>query len=75
MEHETDLLTLVPELECKTFWEKVVLPILGFFIINRFTLKKINNPSSKITSVVGPFLFLKGKLMKRLEATKGLREK
>jgi glycosyltransferase involved in cell wall biosynthesis len=59
MEHETDLLTLVPELECKTFWEKVVLPILGFFIINRFTLKKINDPSSKITSVVGPFLFFK----------------
>jgi len=59
LEHDTDLLTLVPELECKSFWEKVVLPILGFFVMNRLTLEKINDSSSKIISVVGPFLFFK----------------
>ncbi|RLA94172.1 MAG: hypothetical protein DRG25_03060 [Deltaproteobacteria bacterium] len=73
MEHETDLLTLVPELECKTFWEKVVLPILGFFIINRFTLKNINNPSSKITSVVGPFLFFKRQTYEEIGGHEGIK--
>jgi len=59
IEHDTDLLTLVPHLECKSFWEKVVLPILGFFVMNRLILKKINDSSSRIISVVGPYLLFK----------------
>lgn len=59
IEQDIDLLTLVPHLECKSFWEKVVLPILGFFVMNRFVLKKINDSSSKITSVVGPYLLFR----------------
>lgn len=59
MEYDSDLLTMVPRLICITFWEKVVLPLLGFLIVNRFTLKKINDPSSPVTSVIGPYLFFK----------------
>lgn len=59
LEHNSDLLTLVPQLECKSFWEKVVMPLFGFIVINGFILKKINDPDSKITSVVGPYLFFK----------------
>jgi len=66
MEHDTDLLTLVPDLECRSFWEKVVLPILGFFLINSLALKKINDSSSKVVSVVGPYLFFKRQTYERI---------
>jgi len=66
IEYDTDLLTLVPDLECKSFWEKAVLPLIGFLIINRLALKKINDPSSRITSVVGPYLLFKRQTYERI---------
>ncbi len=42
--HPTDMLTLLPTLECKTFWEKVLLPAVVLLISRVYPLRQVNDP-------------------------------
>lgn len=55
---EIDVLSLVPRLELKTFWEKVFMPVFGWFCLLAMPLYKVNDPESKETIGVGNFFLL-----------------
>lgn len=58
VEQESDLLTLAPRLETVSFWEKVVMPVIGHLLF-MLPLTRVNDPNSKLTVVFGPFMLFK----------------
>jgi hypothetical protein len=44
LEHGVQLLSVVPEFEFGSFWEKVVLPAFTFLICSPYPLRLVNDP-------------------------------
>jgi chlorobactene glucosyltransferase len=59
LEHDTDLLSLVPNNTLESFWEKLIQPIPLTFISAGMPLAKVNKPDSKIGIAFGPFMLIK----------------
>jgi len=59
LEHDTDLLSLVPHNALESFWEKLIQPIPLTFISAGMPLAKVNKPDSKIGIAFGPFMLIK----------------
>jgi chlorobactene glucosyltransferase len=66
VEHHTDLVTVSPTLVSLSFWEKVVLPVIGQLVVSFFPLSKINNPHSNLVLVTGPYLLFKRETYQRI---------
>lgn len=47
------LVSILPELRCETFWERVVQPLGGVVLMQSFPLHKINDDSSKLAFANG----------------------
>jgi hopene-associated glycosyltransferase HpnB len=54
-----DLLSLVPQIEVGSFWEKVVLPLFSLGIASRYPLPVVNNPRCRGTTAVGAFILMR----------------
>ena len=52
-------LSIVPELEFGSFWEKVVLPAFAFLISSIFPLHQVNDPGSSRALAAGAFILMK----------------
>jgi chlorobactene glucosyltransferase len=59
LEHDTDLLSLVPHNTMESFWEKLIQPIPLTFLSAGMPLAKVNKPDSKIGIAFGPFMLIK----------------
>jgi chlorobactene glucosyltransferase len=59
LEHGAHLLSIVPELEFGSFWEKVVLPAFTFLISTFFPLRLVNDPQSPRAIAAGAFILMK----------------
>ena len=59
LEHDTDLLSLVPHNTLESFWEKVIQPIPLTFISAGMPLAQVNEPDSKMGIAFGPFMLIK----------------
>lgn len=57
-QNEIDVLSLVPRLELETFWEKVFMPVFGWFCLLAMPLYRVNDPKRKETIGVGNFFLL-----------------
>lgn len=60
---ELDVLSLVPRLRLQTFWEKVFMPVFGWFCLLAMPLYKVNDPKRKETIGVGNFFLLSRKAL------------
>jgi len=58
-EHGADMITLGMRLECPSFWEKAIQPLIVQLILIGFPGDKINDPSSEVASANGPFLMFR----------------
>jgi glycosyltransferase involved in cell wall biosynthesis len=58
-EHRADLLTLGMRLECPSFWERAVQPLILQLILMGFPAEKVNDPNSQVASANGPFLLFR----------------
>jgi chlorobactene glucosyltransferase len=59
IEHDIDLLSLVPHHICESFWEKVIQPIPLGLIPAISPLAQVNKPESKVVVAFGPFILMK----------------
>jgi chlorobactene glucosyltransferase len=59
LEHDSDLLSLVPHNSLESFWEKLIQPIPLTLISAGMPLAKVNRPDSKIGIAFGPFILIK----------------
>jgi chlorobactene glucosyltransferase len=58
-QHGIDLLTLAPETECHSFWEKTVQPLAVSSLALWFDTTKINDPNNKRVLANGQFILVK----------------
>ncbi len=52
------LVSLLPELECKTFWEKVVQPLAAITLMQSFPLHVVNNDRSRLAFANGQYILI-----------------
>jgi len=58
-EQGAQFLSIVPEFEFGSFWEKVVLPAFTFLICSLYPLRLVNDPKSSRAIAVGAFILMK----------------
>jgi len=75
VEHKSDLLSLIPRLICKTFWEKVIQPIVGGLILLVCPPFLANDPKSKIAFAMGPFILIRKKVFDKVGGYQKIRDK
>jgi len=56
---KADMLSLIPLLRNKTFWEKVLVPYLSGILLLRFPLAKVNNPGKKTAMALGQYILIR----------------
>jgi cellulose synthase/poly-beta-1,6-N-acetylglucosamine synthase-like glycosyltransferase len=59
LDHDIDLLSLVPHNVLVSFWEKVIQPIPLGILPAISPLAKVNKPNSKVVVAFGPFMLIK----------------
>ncbi len=59
VENKIDFLTLAPETECRTFWEKTVQPLAVSSLALWFNTVEVNNPLSKIVLANGQYILIR----------------
>lgn len=57
--HRADLVSLIPNMRCETFWEHVVQPLAGIVLLRSFPLISVNRDSSRKAFANGQFILIK----------------
>ncbi|MCE5326519.1 MAG: glycosyltransferase family 2 protein [Planctomycetaceae bacterium] len=55
----SDLLTLMPDLEMLTFWERLIQPICAALLMFHFPPHRANNPRSDVVAAHGAFMLIR----------------
>ena len=61
LDHQIDFFSLMPGYHLRTFWEKLILPIVFGWFGTRFSLQKVNDPKSKQAVAVGQYMQIRKK--------------
>lgn len=61
-----DLLSLVPEFEFSSLWEKAVLPGFSFLLSTLFPMRLVNSPKSKRALAAGAFILMRAETFRAL---------
>jgi glycosyltransferase involved in cell wall biosynthesis len=56
--HQASLVSLLPELRCETFWERVVQPLAGITLMQSFPLHKIHDIRSPLAFANGQYILI-----------------
>ena len=73
-DENADMVTLLPTLKMRSFWEKLLLPVCGGILMIWFPPKKVNNPRKKQAFANGQFMLISKKAYTNIgehEAIKG----
>ncbi len=57
--HDAALASLLPEMRCETFWEKVVQPLAGVVLLQTYPLFLVNNPKYKLAFANGQYILIR----------------
>jgi chlorobactene glucosyltransferase len=61
-----DAVTLIPHIVCVTFWERVFMPVFGWFMVMVAPVHRVNNPQSSEAMGVGGFFLIKREWLRRV---------
>lgn len=68
-----DAVTLLPRVECLSFWERVFMPAFGWFMLVRMPLARINRPDRREALGVGGFFLVRREALERVGAYAAVR--
>ena len=68
-----DAVTLVPRIECVSFWERVFMPTFGWFIIMAIPIERINDPSRREAVGVGGFFLIRRDWLRKVGEYRAVR--
>lgn len=54
-----DLASLLPEMRCETFWERLVQPLMGVVLMRSFPLLFVNNDRSSLAFANGQYILIR----------------
>lgn len=61
-----DAVTLVPRLDLESFWEKVFMPVFGWFCLLAMPLHRVNDPARGESLGVGNFFMVKRAVLEKI---------
>jgi glycosyltransferase involved in cell wall biosynthesis len=70
-----DMLSLIPHLICKTFWEKVIQPVVGGLILFLCPPSSVSDPKSKVAFAMGPFILIRKDVFDKVGGYKKIKDK
>ena len=70
-----DMLSILSHLVCKSFWEKIIQPIPTGLLIFITPLGKVNDPKSKESFALGPFILIKHSVFDKIGGYEKIRGK
>lgn len=70
-----DMLSILSELVCNSFWEKIIQPIPTGLLIFISPLGKVNDPNSKNAFALGPFILIKHTVFDKIGGYEKIRGK
>ena len=59
LRNRLDLLSLLPRLQCLSFWEKLLMPQLGSLLLHRRPLSRVNDPNDEMSFGNGQYMLVK----------------
>ena len=57
--HDAALASLLPEMRCESFWERVTQPLLGIVLVQSFPLFWVNDPKHKLAFANGQYILIR----------------
>ncbi len=66
IENNYDALTLIPHIICLTFWERVFMPVFGWFMVMVAPVHRVNNLQSREAMGVGGFFLIRREWLRRV---------
>jgi hypothetical protein len=66
LKHDYDAVTLIPHVVCLTFWERVFMPIFGWFMVMAAPVHRVNNPRRREAMGVGGFFLIRREWLRRV---------
>ena len=75
IKNKQDMLSILSELVCKSFWEKIIQPIPTGLLIFISPLGKVNDPKSKNAFALGPFILIKHSVFDKIGGYEKIRGK
>ena len=70
-----DMLSILSHLVCKTFWEKIIQPIPTGLLIFITPLGKVNDPNSKQSFALGPFILIKHSIFDKIGGYESIKKR
>ncbi len=69
-----DAVTLIPHVECVTFWERVFMPAFAWFLLLARPIERVNDESRRADAIgIGGFFLIKRKWLERVGAWRAVR--
>lgn len=69
-----DLLTVIPMVEARTFWERAVQPLVAGLIYASLPARDINDPRKRPAAAIGPFMLFRRSAYERIGAHEAVRD-
>ena len=70
-----DMLSLIPQHLCQSFWEKVIQPIPLAMLPAISPLAKVNDPKSKVATAFGPFILINKSVFDKVGGYESIKSK
>ncbi len=58
-QQRAELVSLCTFLECRSFWERLMMPVFALMLATVFPLRKINNPRSSVAIASGGYILMR----------------
>ncbi|MDQ3651966.1 MAG: glycosyltransferase [Acidobacteriota bacterium] len=68
-----DAVTLLPDVDCLSFWEKVFMPAFGWFMLMALPLERVNDPARPESLGVGGFFLIRRAMLEGVGAYRAVR--
>lgn len=65
-EHDSDALTLIPKQIFGSFWERLFMPVFGWFCLLAMPLHRVNDPTGNESMGVGNFFMFRRRVLEKI---------
>jgi len=73
LERDVDFLSILPQFENHTFWEKIIQPVCGSVMMIRFNPRNVNDPNHSAAYANGAFMLMSRKCYETIGGHEGVR--
>jgi chlorobactene glucosyltransferase len=72
--NDYDAVTLIPHIVCLTFWERLFMPVFGWFMVMVAPVHRVNDPRQRGAAMgVGGFFLIRREWLRRVDEYRALR--